>query len=98
MTWPTIRRLRQPRAFSVPNSRTRRVTAAIVSRLASRNAATSTATDSHLPRLVARPDALESDPFTWPARSFWSVMVAFGRALAISCWTAGISAAVAAGT
>src|SRR5258708_4239579 len=36
MTWRTTRRLVQPRAFSVPNSRTRRDTAAIVSRLASR--------------------------------------------------------------
>ena len=66
-TWPMIRRLRQPSAFSVPNSRTRRVTAAIVSRIASPNAAASTATDSHLPRLSARLAALPTDPVTWLA-------------------------------
>src|SRR5450755_3050165 len=46
-TWPMTRRLRQPSALSVPNSRTRRETADIVSRLASRKAATSTAIASH---------------------------------------------------
>jgi len=38
MTWKTTRRLFQPSAFRMPNSRMRRVTAAKVSRLASRNA------------------------------------------------------------
>ena len=61
-TWPTTRRLFQPSALSVPNSRTRRDTADMVRRLASRNAAASTAMASHLPRLFARLDALETEP------------------------------------
>jgi hypothetical protein len=57
-TWPMIRRLRQPSALSVPNSRTRRATADMLSRLASRKAAARTAAASHLPRLRARLEAL----------------------------------------
>ena len=53
ITWAITRRLRQPSAFSVPNSATRRETAAIVSRLATANAAISTSTASHRPRLLA---------------------------------------------
>ena len=52
-TWLTIRLLRQPSALSVPNSGTRRATAARVSRLATANAAISTSTASHLPRARA---------------------------------------------
>ena len=37
ITWLITRRLRQPSALSVPNSRTRRATADIVSKLASRS-------------------------------------------------------------
>ena len=81
MTWPTMRRLRQPIAFSVPNSRTRRETADRVSRLASRNAAISTAMASHLPRLLARLEALDSEPVTSLARSAEVVTVSEGRAL-----------------
>ena len=81
MTCMTIRRLRQPSAFSVPNSRTRRVTADIVSRVASRNAAMSTAIASHLPRLLASDAALEIEPVTSLASVFWSVTVAPGTAL-----------------
>lgn len=59
----------QPSALSVPNSRTRRDTAEEVSRPATRNAATSTAIDSHLPTFVASEDAVDSDPETVSARS-----------------------------
>ncbi len=41
----------------------------MVSRLASRNAAISTAIASHLPRLLARLEALDSEPVTSLARS-----------------------------
>ena len=68
-TWPTIRLLRQPSAFSVPNSGTRRATAAMVSRLATANAAISTSTASHLPRSLASLAALAADPVISLARS-----------------------------
>src|SRR5579859_7729625 len=74
-TWPTTRRDRQPRAFSVPNSRTRRDTADMVSRLASRKAAMRTAIASHLPRLLASDEALAREPVTWLARLLSSVTV-----------------------
>ena len=98
ITWPTMRRLRQPRAFSVPNSLTRRDTAAMVSRLAIANAATSTTIASHLPRLLARLEALASDPVTWLARSLEVVTVALGSWPLIACCTAVMSAALAAAT
>ena len=82
-----MRRLFQPSAFSVPNSRTRRDTAASVSRLASRNAAMRTAIASHLPRLLARLDALDSDPVTSLARSLEVVTVSEGSAFLISLET-----------
>src|SRR5260221_181801 len=69
MIWRMIRRLLQPIALSVPNSRTRRVTADMVRMLAMRKAAASTATASHLPRLLASVDALDRDPVTSLARS-----------------------------
>ena len=62
-------RLGQPSALSVPNSRTRRDTADDVSSAATRNAAASTAMDSHLPTLVARLEAVDSEPDTVEARS-----------------------------
>lgn len=62
-------RLGQPSAFSVPNSRTRRETAEEVSSAATRNAAMRTAMDSHLPTLVARLEAVDSEPETVDARS-----------------------------
>src|SRR5580704_15042014 len=74
-TWPTTRRDRQPSGFSVPNSRMRRDTADMVSRLASRNAAMRTAIASHLPRLLASDAALDSEPVTSLARLFSSVTV-----------------------
>jgi hypothetical protein len=98
ITWPMILRLRQPRALRVPNSRTRRATAAMVSKLASRNAAISTATASHLPRLLARLEALDSDPVTWLARSADVVTVAPGIAVRISFCTAAMSAELSAAT
>ncbi len=58
----------QPSALRVPNSRTRRDTAEEVSS-AARNAATSTAMDSHLPTLVARFEAVDREPETVEARS-----------------------------
>src|SRR6202034_1318962 len=98
MIWLRIRRLRQPRALSVPNSRTRRDTADTVSRLARPNAAASTATASHLPRLLARLEALDSDPVTSLARSLDVVTVAVGSAFEISADAALISEALAADT
>src|SRR5580704_19157778 len=92
ITWPTTRRDFQPSALSVPNSRTRRDTADMVSKLASRNAAMSTAIASHLPRLLARLDALDSDPVSWLARSLEFVIVAFGSVPEISLDTVLIDA------
>ena len=68
----------------MPNSRTRRDTADLVSRLASRNAATSTAMASHLPRLLARLEALARDPVTSLARWLELVTVALGSSEEIS--------------
>jgi hypothetical protein len=85
-------------AFSVPNSRTRRETAASVSRLASRNAAISTAMASHLPRLLARLDALASEPVTSLARSLEVATVSEGSALEISLETAGMAEELLAAT
>ena len=93
-----MRRLFQPIAFSVPNSRTRRDTAAIVSRLASRNAATRTASASHLPRLLARLEALDSEPVTSLARSLEVVTVSPGSALEISLWTRAMADELLAAT
>src|SRR3984957_20191159 len=87
ITWKTILRLFQPSAFSVPNSRIRRVTAAIVSRRARKNEAMSTAIASHLPRLFARLAALEIEPVTSLASVFWSVTVEPGTALEIELAT-----------
>ena len=53
----------------MPNSRTRRDTAEEVSSPATRNAATSTAIDSHLPTFEARSEAVDSEPETVSARS-----------------------------
>src|ERR1700744_4904419 len=98
ITWRTIRRLRQPRALSVPNSLTRRDTAATVSRLATANAATSTRTDSQRPRSLASLAVLASDPVTWLARLLDVVTVADGSSPDSSCWTAPTAAALALGT
>ena len=98
ITWPITRRLRQPRALSVPNSRVRRDTAARVSRLASRNAAIRTAIASHLPRLLARLDALARDPVTSLARSADVVTVTPCTVFWISFCTAAISAELSAAT
>ncbi len=98
MIWRMIRRLRQPSALSVPNSRTRRDPADTVSKLARPNAAASTATASHLPRLLARLEALDSEPVTSLARSLEVVTVALGRAPEISLDTELMSAALAADT
>ena len=78
ITWKTTRRLFQPSALSVPNSRIRRDTADMVSRMASRNAAMRTAIASHLPRLLASDAALEMEPVTWLAKVSWSVTVDAG--------------------
>src|SRR5580693_29401 len=93
-----IRRLRHPMALSVPNSRTRRETAEMVRMLAIKKAAAMTATASHLPRLLARLDALESEPVTWLARSLEVVTVALGSEAEISFETAEMSAELAADT
>src|SRR3984957_17790257 len=75
MTWPTTRRERQPRALRVPNSRMRRDTADMVSRLASRNAAMRTAIARYRPRLLASEEALDREPVTSLARLLSSVTV-----------------------
>jgi hypothetical protein len=98
MTWATIRRPRQPSALSVPNSDTRRDTAAIVSSTATAKAATSTRTDSHLPRSSASFAVDVSDPVTSLARLLGDVTSASGRALATGACSAGMSAALAAVT
>src|SRR3979409_1661108 len=98
MIWRMIRRLRQPIALRVPNSRTRRETAATVRMTAGPNAGATPATASHLPRLLARVEALDSDPVTSLARLAEVVTVAVGRAREISLETALISAALAADT
>ena len=67
-TWPTIRLLRQPRAFSVPNSGIRRATAASVSRHATANAAISTSIASHGPSAPASLATLATDPVISLAR------------------------------
>src|SRR5579862_2416563 len=97
-TWATIRLLRQPRALSVPNSGTRRATAAMVSRLATANAAIRTSTASHLPSAPASLAALAADPVISLARSDELVTVACGSRCRISPWTAAMSAALAAVT
>jgi hypothetical protein len=97
-TWTTIRRVRQPIAFSVPNSATRRATAAIVSRQATANAAISTRTDSHRPRSLASLAALDTDPVTSLARLASVVTVLPGSSLEISLLTAGMPLAPAAAT
>src|SRR5258708_27849429 len=98
MIWRRMRRLRHPIALRVPNSRTRRETAEMVRMLAIPNAAARTAAASHLPRLLARLDALESDPVTWLARLPELVTVAFGSAAEVSFETAVMSVALAADT
>ncbi|GAA3495581.1 hypothetical protein GCM10019016_026810 [Streptomyces prasinosporus] len=66
----------------MPNSRTRRETAEEVSRPATRNAATSTTADSHVPTPAASEEAVDREPETvsaWsaevvtavPEMSFW---------------------------
>src|SRR5262249_26917646 len=98
ITCATIRRDRQPSALSVPKSRTRLATAAIVSRLATVKAEMSTRTDSQRPRSLASLAVLDSDPVTCLARLDALVTVAFGSRLSISCCTAGILAALVAVT
>ena len=93
-----MRRLLQPSALSVPNSRTRRDTADTVSRLATRKAATSAATASHVPRRSARLEALDSDPLTCSARSSEVVTVALGMTVLISFLTCEIWSALVART
>ena len=82
----------------MPNSRTRRDTADMVSKLASRNAAISTATASHLPRLLARLEALDSEPVTSLARELEVVTVALGSSEEISLETPPMFAALVAET
>ncbi len=98
MTCPTIRLLRQPRALSVPNSGTRRVTAASVSRLATANAAIRASAASHPPRAPASFAALAAEPVISLAKSAELVAVACGSRCPISRWTAPILAALAAAT
>ena len=80
----------------MPNSRTRRETLEMVNRAAIVNAAMSTATDSQVPRLRARPAALDSEPETWSARSLAVFTVAPVSAAWISPWAADTSLALVA--
>lgn len=77
-----IRRLRQPSALRVPNSRTRWTTAARVSGMATANDASRMTMASHRPRSLARPAVLASEPVTCPARLPALVTVAAGGDLA----------------
>jgi hypothetical protein len=76
----------------------RRVTAAMVSRLATAKAATRTRTDSQVPRSLASLAALAMEPVTSLARLLAVSMVVSGSRVAISLCTAGMSAALAAVT
>jgi hypothetical protein len=96
MTWATIRLPGQPIAFRVPNSRTRRDTAAIVRITATAKAAISTMTESHLPRSLASLAVELSDPVISLARLLGVVIVADGKSLAISCCTDPMSDALSA--
>ena len=98
MTCAMIRRPRQPSALSVPNSRTRRETAAIVRITATVNAAISTRIGSHRPRSSASFAVEESEPVISLARLLGVVIVADESSLAISCCTAGMSAVLSAVT
>src|SRR5215218_8058543 len=97
-TWPTTRPFDQPIAFNVPNSRVRRVTPCTVKRIAMRNAATSTASESQRPRFAMRLDAVASDPETDAARSACVDTVASGSAASRSACTASIWSADSACT
>ena len=70
----------------------------MVRMLARKNAAASTAMASHLPRLLASVEALDSDPVTWLARSLDVVTVAAGMDWEISLDTAAMSVALDAET
>ena len=54
--------------------------------------------DSHLPRSLASRAVLDSDPVTSLARLEAVVTVSPGRSFLVSCWTVGMSAALAAVT
>ncbi len=82
----------------MPNSHTRRLTAAIVSRLATANAAMRTRIESHRPRSSASRAVLDSDPVTWLARLEAVFTVSPGSSFLISFCTAGMSDALAAVT
>jgi hypothetical protein len=84
--------------LSVPNSRTRRPTAAAVNRAASANAAASTAIASHLPRLFASEAAPAREPDTESARLAEEVTVAPGIAFWMALCTAAIRVELAAFT
>ena len=95
-TCDTIRRLRQPSALRVPNSRTRRLTPESVRRLATATAAISAAIASQVPSWSASFEALASEPLTWSARSWAVVTVAPGTVALISFLTAAICVALVA--
>ena len=82
----------------MPDSGTRRATAAMVSRLATANAAIRTRTASHAPSAPASLAALAADPVISLARSAELVTVACGSRCWISCWTVAMPDALAAVT
>lgn len=94
MTWAVI----LPRAPSGCRTRTRRETAAKVSRLATANAAKSANMASHLPRVFASCVVVFSDPVTPFARLAELVTAADGLSREISLVTVPTSAALAAAT
>ena len=93
-----MRRLLQPIAFSVPNSRVRRVTPEMVKRIAMRKAAASTMMDSQVPRLATSWPAVHRDPETLEARSACVLTVAVGSAFLRSVLIWSMSLAEAAFT
>ena len=98
ITWPAILPLRQPSALRVPNSRTRRDTAATVSKQATATAASSTSTASQMPRLRASCAVVFSDPAPPLAKLAELVTVAFGSSREIAPLTVLTSAALTACT
>jgi hypothetical protein len=84
ITWLMMRRLSQPSALRVPNSRARRATAAGVRSAATVKAAPRVRMANHMPSSLARVAVLASDAVTWLASELSLVIVADGRRLEIS--------------
>ena len=98
ITWAMIRRPRQPSAFSVPNSRTRRATASIVSSTATANAAISTRIGQPFAEVVGELRGGRHRAGDLAGQAARRGDRGAGSTLAISLCTAEMSAALAAVT